>query len=148
MAHTQPPITELLDLSNMSEEQLAELATNATNLLANIRMKKTQLVRDRIATIDADIHTLAAEITELKATQQIVLQKIQSQTNKRHELELSIATTNKCNVHTFEKHMYFCVHSLEFQSVTRCIDCLAYRDFGYCTWELERYININQLVHL
>lgn len=134
----QPQITELIDLSDMSEEQLTELATNATNILANIRMKKTQLVRDRIAVINADIHTLAAEFTELKATQQIVLQKIQTQTNKCRDLESLIAfdpATNNCcsgRVHKFVNYTYFCMYNLELCTRLRCSDCLVYNDNDLC----------------
>lgn len=131
----QTQITELLDLSDMSEEQLTELATNATNILANIRMKKTQLVRDRIAVINADIHTLAAEFAELKATEQIVLHKIQSQTNRCHELESTITfdiNCGSCRVHKFVNYTYFCMYSLELCTRLRCADCLVYSDNDPC----------------
>lgn len=132
MAQTQ---TTEINLADMTEQQLIELTDNAANQLANIRLKKTQLIRDRIAVIYADIHTLAAELTELKATEQLVLQKIQSQTNKCYELESSISTdSNICcsgRAHKFVDHSYFCMHRRELCTRLRCSNCLAYSNLSY-----------------
>ncbi len=130
----QSQINEI-NLADMSEQELTELADHATNILANIRMNKTKLVRDRIAVINADIHTLAGEFAVLKATEQIVLQKIQSQTNRCRELESSITfdiNCGSCRVHKFVNYTYFCMYSLELCTRLRCVDCLVYSDNDPC----------------